>query len=66
MHTAEDKGGSMGKRALTLGVVKQNRGASRRYERSGYATIGRNRGVFVGLATRWEQVRRMQKPLVVG
>ncbi len=56
----------MGKRVLTVGVVKQNRGASRRCERSGYATIRRNRGVFVGLTTGSEQVRRMQKPLIVG
>ena len=62
MLKAEEKAESKGKHAMSLGVIAENEGAIRLYERLGYRTTRTWRGFLVRLAARSEEVRRMEKP----
>ena len=63
MRRAESKARSVGKRTMSLGVIGENEGAIRLYERLGYETTRNWRGFLVRLASGSEEVRRMEKPL---
>ncbi len=63
MQEAEEKAVSEGKRMMSLGVIAENEGAIRLYERLGYRTTRTWRGFLVRLAAKSEEVRRMEKPL---
>lgn len=63
MRRAEEKARSMGKRTMSLGVIGENDGAIRLYERLGYRTTRTWRGFPVRLATGSAEVRRMEKPV---
>ena len=63
MLKAEEKAESTGKHAMSLGVIAENEGAIRLYERLGYRTTRTWRGFLVRLAARSEEVRRMEKPI---
>ncbi len=63
MRKAERQARSMGKRSMSLGVIGENAGAIRLYERLGYRTTRTWRGFFVRLAAGSSEVRRMEKPL---
>lgn len=60
---AEEKAESEGKRTMSLGVIAENEGAIRLYERLGYKTTRTWRGFPVRLAAKSEEVRRMEKPV---
>ena len=64
MLKAEERAHAMGKRTLSLGVIAENEGAIRLYERLGYATTKTWRGFFVRLVSGSTEVRRMEKPMV--
>ncbi len=64
LRKAEDRARSMGKRTMSLGVIAENAGAIRLYERLGYRTTQTWRGYLVRLATGSAEVHRMGKPLV--
>ena len=64
MQRAEEMAGSVGKRTMSLGVIGENEGAIRLYERLGYKTTRIWRGFLVRLASGSTEVRRMEKPLV--
>ena len=63
MLKAEEKAESTGKHTMSLGVIAENEGAIRLYERLGYRTTRTWRGFLVRLAARSEDVRRMEKPI---
>ena len=63
MLKAEEKAESAGKRMMSLGVISENDGAIRLYERLGYRTTRTWRGFLVRLAAKSVEVRRMEKPL---
>ena len=63
MRKAEEKAGLMGKRTMALGVIAENDGAVRLYERLGYRETRAWRGTVLRLAFGTEEVRRMEKPL---
>ena len=63
MRRAEEKARSAGKRTMSLGVVGENEGAIRLYERLGYRTTRSWRGFLIRLASGSEEVRRMEKPV---
>ena len=63
MRRAEEKARSAGKRTMSLGVVGENDGAIRLYERLGYRTTRSWRGFLIRLASGSEEVRRMEKPI---
>ena len=63
MLRAEEKAESTGKHTMSLGVIAENEGAIRLYERLGYRTTRTWRGFLVRLAARSEEVRRMEKPI---
>ncbi len=63
MLKAEEKAESTGKHTMSLGVIAENEGAIRLYERLGYRTTRTWRGFLVRLAARSEEVRRMEKPI---
>ena len=63
MLRAEENAESTGKRTMSLGVIAENEGAIRLYERLGYRTTRTWRGFLVRLAARSEEVRRMEKPI---
>ncbi len=63
MQKAEEKAESEGKRTMSLGVIAENEGAIRLYERLGYKTTRTWRGFLVRLAAKSEEVRRMEKPV---
>ena len=63
MLKAEEKAESTGKHAMSLGVIAENEGAIRLYERLGYRTTRTWRGFLVRLAARSEEVRRMEKSI---
>ena len=62
MRRAEKMARSMGKRTMSLGVIGENDGAIRLYERLGYRTTRSWRGFLIRLASGSEEVRRMEKP----
>ena len=64
MQKAEEHAHALGKRTMSLGVIAENEGAIRLYERLGYTTTRAWRGFFVRLASGSTEVRRMEKPLV--
>ncbi len=63
MLKAEKCAHAMGKQMLSLGVIAENEGAIRLYERLGYATTRTWRGFFVQFVTGSTEVRRMVKPV---
>ena len=63
MQKAEEKAESRGKRTMSLGVIAENEGAIRLYERLDYETTRTWRGFFVRLAARSAEVLRMEKPV---
>lgn len=63
MQKAEEKAESEGKRMMSLGVIAENDGAIRLYERLGYRTTRTWRGFLVRLAAKSVEVRRMEKLL---
>ena len=63
MLKAEEKAESTGKHTMSLGVIAENEGAIRLYERLGYRTTRTWRGFLVRLAARSEEVCRMEKPI---
>ena len=63
MERAEARASAMGKRRLSLGVIGENEGAIRLYERLGYRITRTMSGFWVRLATDSEIVHRMEKPL---
>ncbi len=60
---AEETARAQGKRTMALGVLGDNDGAIRLYERFGYRTTRVQRGFWVKLATGSPEVRRMEKRL---
>ena len=56
MLKAEEKAESMAKRTMSLGVISENEGAIRLYERLGYTTTRTWRGFLVRLAVRSAEV----------
>ena len=63
MRRAETIARSMDKRKMSLGVIGENDGAIRLYERLGYRTTRTWRGFLIRLAAGSEEVRRMEKPV---
>ncbi len=63
LRKAEARARSMGKRVMSLGVIGENEGAIRLYERLGYRTTQTWDGYLVRLATGAAAVHRMEKPL---
>ena len=63
MREAERKARRMGKRFMSLGVIGENAGAIRLYERLGYKTTRTERGFIVRLIVGCDEVHRMEKPL---
>ena len=63
MLQAEEKAESTGKRKMSLGVIAENEGAIRLYERLGYTSTRTWRGFLVRLAAQSVEVRRMEKPV---
>ena len=63
MVKAEEKADSMGKLTMSLGVIAENEGAIRLYERLGYKTTRTWRGFLVRLAAKSVEVWRMEKPV---
>ena len=63
MLRAEEKAESTGKRTMSLGVIAENEGAIRLYERLGYRTTRTWRGFLVRLAAKSVEARRMEKPI---
>ena len=63
MREAERKARRMGKRFMSLGVIGENAGAIRLYERLGYKTTQTQRGFIVRLIVGCDEVHRMEKPL---
>ena len=63
MLKAEEKAESTGKHTMSLGVIAENEGAIRLYERLGYRTTRTWRGFLVRLASNSTEVRRMEKPI---
>ena len=63
MLKAEEKAESTGKHTMSLGVIAENEGAIRLYERLGYRTTRTWRGFLVRLAAKSVEARRMEKPI---
>ena len=63
LRKAEERARSMGKRTMSLGVIGDNEGAIRLYERLGYRRTQTWNGYLVRLATGSAAVHRMEKPL---
>ena len=61
LEKAEERTKSMGKRTMSLGVVGENTGAIRLYERLGYRRTHTWDGYLVRLATGSAEVHRMEK-----
>ena len=61
MLEAEEKAASADKRTMSLGVIAENEGAIRLYERLGYKTTRTWRGFLVRLAAKSVEVHRMEK-----
>lgn len=63
LQKAEERAKSMGKRTMSLGVIGENAGAIRLYERQGYRRTHTWDGYLVRLATGSAAVHRMEKPV---
>lgn len=63
LHRAEAKAKSMGKRVMTLGVIGDNYGAIRLYERLGLKITETHEGFMVRLATGSNVVHHMEKTI---
>lgn len=63
MHAAEAKARTLGKRTMSLGVITENHGAIRLYERLGYTTTKTWDGFLVRLVSGSTAVHRMEKSL---
>ena len=63
LQKAEERARSMGRRTMSLGVIGDNAGAIRLYERLGYRCTYTWDGYLVRLATGSAEVHRMEKPL---
>ncbi len=63
LQKAEERAKSMGKRTMSLGVIGENVGAIRLYERLGYRTTQTWDGYLVRLATGSAAVHRMGKAI---
>ena len=63
MREAERKARRMGKRFMSLGVIGENAGAIRLYERLGYKITRTERGFIIRLIVGCDEVHRMEKPL---
>ncbi len=63
LRQAEAAARAMGVRRMLLGVIAENHGAIRLYERLGYRTTRTQRGFLLRLATGSAEVRQMEKPL---
>ena len=63
LRKADERAKSMGKRTMSLGVIGENAGAIRLYERLGYRITQTWGGYLVRLATGSAAVHRMEKPL---
>ena len=61
LQKAEERAGAMGKYTMSLGVVGENEGAIRLYERLGYRRTYTWDGYLVRLATGSAEVHRMEK-----
>ena len=61
LQKAEERAGAMGKYTMSLGVVGENAGAIRLYERVGYRRTHTWDGYLVRLATGSAEVHRMEK-----
>ena len=61
LQQAEERAGAMGKRTMSLGVIGENEGAIRLYERVGYRRTHTWDGYLVRLATGSAEVHRMEK-----
>ncbi|MCY4113330.1 MAG: GNAT family N-acetyltransferase [Chloroflexi bacterium] len=65
MQAAEAKARAMDKRTMSLGVITENDGAIRLYQRLGYTTTKTWDGYLVRLVSGSTAVHRMEKPLGV-
>ena len=63
LERAEELARSQGKATMALGVLGDNDGAIRLYERRGYRTTRVHRGFLVRLATGSPEMRRMEKSI---
>ena len=63
LQKAEERAAAMDKRTMSLGVVGENAGAIRLYERVGYRRTYTWDGYLVRLATGSAEVHRMEKPV---
>ena len=63
LQQAEERARAMGKRTMSLGVIAENDGAIRLYERQGFVTTRKWHGFLVRLASGSAEVLRMEKPL---
>ena len=63
MQAAEAKARDTGKRTMSLGVITENEGAIRLYQRLGFTTTRTWRGFLVRLASGSAAVHRMEKSL---
>ena len=63
MHEAEAKARTLGKRTMSLGVITENKGAIRLYQRLGYTTTRTWDGFLVRFVSGSAAVHRMEKPL---
>ncbi|MCY3913274.1 MAG: GNAT family N-acetyltransferase [Chloroflexi bacterium] len=63
MQAAEAKARDMGKHTMSLGVITENEGAIRLYQRLGYTTTKTWDGLLVRLASGSTAVHRMEKSL---
>ena len=63
MLEAETKARALGKHTMSLGVITENKGAIRLYQRLGYTTTRTWRGFLVRLASGSAAVHRMEKAL---
>ena len=61
LRKAEERAAAMDKRTMSLGVIGENTGAIRLYERQGYRTTQTWDGYLVRLATGSAEVHRMEK-----
>lgn len=66
LDRAEDKARAEGKGTMSLGVIGENAGAIRLYERLGFKTTRAWRSKWLELAIRSKEVRRMEKALTGG
>ena len=63
MQAAGERAATLGAHTMSLGVLGDNEGAFRLYERLGYRTVRTERGFLVRLATGSAEVHRMERPV---